>query len=109
MKKLLSLVAIAAILLFASSIDAADVTHASTNATHYLGDGITMFNLTDVDDGEEFDVEGPVRGFWVQETDNPDTQTSVGIAVSKSVSGSTYTFTFYPALDDATCDFYIKR
>ena len=42
-----------------------------------------------------------IVAFWAQDTDNPTTQASVGVAVTQSAG----TFTFYPAEDNKS--FYL--
>jgi hypothetical protein len=79
------------------------------DSVHNVGPGMVQFDLSDVDDGETLDVDGPVKGFWGIATGNPGTQTSAGVNVVKSVSGSTNTFTFYPGEDNLGVQFTIQR
>lgn len=57
-----------------------------------------VFSAGTADDGDTWasGISTRVIFFWAQDTDNPTTQASVGVAVANS-SG---TFTFYPAEDN---------
>jgi hypothetical protein len=71
--------------------------------------GTTMFKLPAFNDGDTFATNFPVAGWWVSETNNPDTQAEAGINVGAATSGTTTTFTFYPARNGATANFFIAR
>lgn len=83
----------------------AAVTPASTTRIGSLGMfTLFVFNFTaTVNDADTWasGMSGRVFSYWTQDTDNPTTQTSVGVAVAES-SG---TFTFYPSEDAKT--FYL--
>lgn len=64
---------------------------------------IANFSGGTADDGDTWTsglAESPIS-FWAQDTDNPSTQASVGVAVAYSAG----TFTFYPAEDNKS--FYL--
>lgn len=65
---------------------------------------VVKASFTDLDDGDTWTsgITGYI-GHFVQDTDNPTTQASVGVAAAHS-SG---VFTFYPAEDDKTADLYV--
>lgn len=81
----------------------------TASSTHELNNGRVMFKLPAMNDGDTFATTYPIIGWWVSETNNPDTQTEADINVAGSASGTTTTFTFYPARNGATANFFIAR
>ena len=104
--KLIAYITIALTLGLMGYVYAADITSSST---HNLQDGVVMFKLPAFNDGDNFYSTYPVKGWWVSETNNPDTQAEADVNVAASVSGSTTTFTFYPARNGATANFFIAK
>lgn len=65
---------------------------------------LVLASFTDLDDGDTWasGLKGVV-GQWANDSDDPTTQASVGVAVAHSAG----TFTFYPAEDNKTADLFI--
>lgn len=79
----------------------------STVVQHNAGSQTKIVaTFTDLDDGDTWasGIVG-VQDWICQDTDNPTTQASVGIAVSYSGT----TFTFYPAEDNKTAKLIIYK
>ncbi len=94
------LCALGLLVAFASSGFAAAITPDSTyqERTGSCRLVIANFSAGTADDGDTW-ASGLTRGvvsFWTQDTDDPDTQASVGVAAARSAG----TFTFYPAEDN---------
>lgn len=80
-------------------------TPSSTKRASFGSKVVLKSAFSDLDDGDAYTsgISGQIWGYTFQRTDNPSTQTSVGVAVAES-SG---VFTFYPAEDNAAGDLYI--
>jgi|SRR3990167_1106974 len=109
MKKILAI--LIAILLIPTYVYAAAVTLSST---HYVAPGITMYKLASVNDADTFTVDGPIGGYWLTETDDPDTQATggaqlVGMSAVQTTSGATHTFTFTVTEGAGTCNFFVIK
>ena len=79
----------------------------TTTRTELVGSArLIIYNFSGgtADDGDTFAsglTKTPPVAYWTQDTDNPTTQASVGVAVTYSAG----TFTFYPAEDNKS--FYL--
>ena len=74
----------------------------AANATSAQGI-IQIFTFAALEDGDTFVGPASPKAFWAQNTANPSTQASAGIAVTES-SG---TYTFYPAEDGLTATLFV--
>lgn len=66
---------------------------------------IASFSAGTADDGDTWTtgLGTNVVGFWSQDTENPTTQASVGVAITCDVN----VFTFYPAEDNKAFDVFV--
>lgn len=69
---------------------------------------VTLPNTMDDTNTWDSGLGTRVVDYWTADTDNPTTQTAVGIAVAYSATTGTGTFTFYPAEDNKSGYLFIR-